>query len=617
MDQSSSNYCYWFLRSLALCLVSLHAVLTWQFFGSDLSQLIDNTPLVEGQHSRLLYYGHQVSQAVQEDGFSASVYDPRLQAGLTIAPWATIESRLAIISCMISDDYRFATYKILLFVMWLSLPLSLWFMCRICNLGSGAISGALILFLGAAWSPWGLQLLKQGECDVIIGTASMGLALALMVRSYARPRWWTQPAFFLTSAVAFYFWPPIMLLLLICFILFLGLLAGRLPWSRFLGLIASFALAITLNLFWLRDCWLTWWLLADRELLVTTSLQDYFNIKANLELMVWPGLLLVIGFLGTRTLKSGIGGRSALVWSLAIVLTTAAALLPQEIESLHLDKLHGWWWCSVWLATIPVGKLLAFLMSGMSNLLGGHQRNLIVLTVLGGTLGTLFREDLARHLVKIEQLGPLKMKVPVELGQSIDRLRQQTTSDARILWEETRENSAWSPLLMGNIERSFIGGLGRSEQVLIEPLQVRLASGNLLGKPIGLWSNSDLTSLVVDWNVGWIAAYHPESIQRWLKYPETEVVADLPLSGKLIKIKRVYNFCKQGEARWHLSSRRQLTLTNLVPEGGQVVISLHHHQGMRSLNSKAQIETWQQAFDGIPMIKIKIPGPMERLTIEW
>jgi hypothetical protein len=617
MTMDRSKYTYWLLRSLALGLVTLHALLTFQFFRSDLSLLVVNTPLVEGQHSRQLYYGHQVARAMKEDGFLASVYDPCLQAGLTIAPWATIESRLAILSCIISDDYRYAVYKVLLFVMWLSLPWSLWFMCRTCNLGSGAISGSLLLFLGAAWSPWGLQLLKQGECDVIIGTASMGLALGMMVRSYARPRWWTLPGWLFSSAVALYFWPPIMLLLLVCFILFLGLLAGRLPWTRFLGMIAGYVLAILMNWCWLRDCWLTWWLLADRELLVTTSLQEYFNIKANLQLMVWPGLLLVIGFLGTRTLKPGIGGRSALVWSLAIVLTTAAALLPQEIESLHLDKLHGWWWCSVWLATIPVGKLLAFFVEGISRLLGGHVRTVIVLLVLGGTLGGLFREEIAKQIVEFEKLGALKMDVPDELGQCIDKLRQQTTAEARILWEETKENSAWSPLLLGRVERCFIGGLGRSEQVLIEPLQVRLASGNLLGKPIVQWNDRDLNALVVDWNVGWVAAFHTESIQRWLKYPNTEVVADLPQFGKLIKIKRTGQYCKQGSARWHLSARRQLTLTNLVPENGQVVLSLHHHPGMRPLNSKAQLETWQQAFDGIPMIKIKLTGPMERLTIEW
>ncbi|HMO35552.1 MAG TPA: hypothetical protein PKA06_05880, partial [Gemmatales bacterium] len=559
----------------------------------------------------------QVAQAIREDGLTASVYDPHWQAGLTIAPWVTIESRLALLSCLISSEHHYTVYKLLLFIMWLSLPATLWFMCRTCNLGSGAISGALLLFLGAAWSPWGLQLLRHGECDVIIGTASMGLALSMMVRSYARPRWWTLPGWLFGSAVALYFWPPIMLLLLICFIVFLGILAGRLPWSRFLGLIAAYILAILLNACWIHDCWLTWWLLADRELLVTTSLQEYFSIKANLQLMVWPGLLLVIGFLGTRTLKPGIGGRSALVWSLAIVLTTAAALLPQEIESLHLDKLHGWWWCSVWLATIPVGKLLAFFMECQSKWLGSHQRNVIVITVLTATLGGLFRAELEDFLQRIWNRKPLQLQGTEDLQQAILALRQQTTSEARILWEETRENAAWSPLLLNDLERNFVGGLGRAEQVLIEPLQVRLASGNLLGKPIEHWSLNDLHSLVNDWNIGWVAAFHPETIQRWLRYPDSEVVAALPGTGQLIKLKRYGQYCKQGYVRWQTQTRRQIVFTDLMPENGHIVLSLHHHLGMRLLNSKARIETWQQSFDGIPMIKIKIPEPMERLTITW
>ena len=38
------------------------------------------------------------------------------------------------------------------------------------------------------------------------------------------------------------------MLLTICFILFLGLLAGRLPWYRFVGLIVSFLAAIAIKM---------------------------------------------------------------------------------------------------------------------------------------------------------------------------------------------------------------------------------------------------------------------------------------------------------------------------------------------------------------------------------
>lgn len=602
---------------MALSLVVIHTLLTWQLFDSNWESLIAESPVIEGQHARLLYYGRQVADSIRQQGVTATTFDPQFQAGLTISPWASIESRLAVLAYILCDSNPLATYKILLFVMWLSLPWSLWIMCRISNLGSGAISGALLLFLGCAWSPWGIQLLKQGETDVIIGTAAMGLALAHMVRSYARPRWWTPLGWFSTAATALYFWPASLLLLTFCFILFLGLLAGRLPWPRFSGLNTAFFAAIAVNFFWMRECWHTWWMLSDREIIIASSFQELFNLKANLQLMIWPGLLLVIGFLGTRTLREGIGGRSALVWSFAIVLTSTAALLPQEIESLHLDKAHGWWWCSVWLATIPVGKLLALVMEQFSRIIGGYQRSMLFMAVLFGTLGFLFREELARLVVILEKQGTMQMQVPVHVLETAARLKQLTTDEARILWEETPQNGKWSPMLPQLTERAFVGGLGRADSVQIEPLQVRLTSGSLTGKSMEQWSQNDLITFANDWNLGWVCAFHAISIQRWLTIPQAVVVADLPQGGKLIRLPRPFNYCKQGQATIHFTGQRRMTLTNLIPQDGQIILSMHYHATMFTVNHRVKLATWQQAYDGIPMLRIRTASPMERLTIEW
>lgn len=617
MARATSHHCCWFLRTLALGLLVVHAILTWQLFGGTVDHLLTEQPVIDGQHARLLYYGRQVAQSVREIGPTATTYDHHFQAGLTVSPWASIESRLAVLGYLICPEYHQVVYKILLFLVWLSLPLSLWCMCRISNLGSGAISGALLLFLCCAWSPWGVQMLRQGETDVIIGTSAMGLALAHMARSYARPRWWTLSGWCLTTAMALYFWPATLVLLTICFILFLGLLAGRLPWSRFVGLIAAYFVAIAINLFWMRDCWHTWWMLADRELLASGNFSDLFNLKANLQLIVWPGLLLVIGFLGTRTLRQGIGGRSALVWSFGIVLATTAALLPQEIETLHLDKTHGWWWCAVWLATIPVGKLVASILDKVSGLIGGYQRCILVLTVLCGTLVVLFQHELAQLVVQLEESGTIQMEIPVPLKDTAQILRQYTTTEARILWEEMPANASWSPVLPSLVERALVGGLGRSEVVTIEQLQVRLSVGSLMGRPIESWNTNELLSFTNDWNIGWVCAFHPESVKRWLAVPGAVVVAELPEGGKLIRLPRSFNYCKRGSAQIHFQAPRRLTLTELEPQDGEIVLCLHHHSTMHSMNKKAKLGTWQQGYDGVPMLRIRVNEPMERLTIEW
>lgn len=138
-----------------------------------------------------------------------------------------------------------------------------------------------------------------------------------------------------------------------------------------------------------------------------------------------------------------------------------------------------------------------------------------------------------------------------------------------------------------------------------------------MGKSIELWSQNDLTSFATDWNIGWVCAFQSVSIQRLLAIPKAVVVADLPQGGKLIRLPRQFNYCKRGQAQVTFTGQRRLTLTNVVPEDGQVVLCLHYHATMHTMNNKVRLDTWQHAYDGIPMLRIRLAGPMERLTIEW
>jgi hypothetical protein len=342
-----------------------------------------------------------------------------------------------------------------------------------------------------------------------------------------------------------------------------------------------------------------------------------FNLRTNLQLLLWPGLLLVVGFLATASLRRGIGGRSAFVWSTGIVLSSLAALLPQEIESLHLDKSHGWWWCSVWLAAIPVGKLLALIMEGVSRVLGGHRRALVVFALLASAGAWWLEPQLVRLVSVVTAYRPLQIEEPHELQQTVETLRRHTTQEGRILWEETARTATWSALLPERTERSLVGGLGRAQPVRLETLQVRLQESSLITRSVEDWNDHELATFADTWNLGWVAAFQPITQRRLAQWGVAETIADLPGGGKLYRLKRKLSLCRVGQARLSETQPHQMTFTDLVPENGQVVLSLHAHRRMRVTNDRAKLETWTQPYDGTPMVRIRVPGPMERLTIEW
>ena len=211
----------------------------------------------------------------------------------------------------------------------------------------------------------------------------------------------------------------------------------------------------------------------------------------------------------------------------------------------------------------------------------------------------------------------LHIEEPQELTQTVDILRRETTQEGRILWEETARSAAWSALLPDRADRSLVGGLGRAQPVRLETLQVRLHEGGLIGRSIEDWSDHELATLADTWNLGWVAAFQTITQRRLGQWPLAEAVADLPSGGRLFRIKRQLSFCRIGQAQLSAVYRNQMTFTDLVPDNGQIVLSLHAHRGMRVTNDRAKLETWTQPYDGTPMVRIRLPGPMERLTIEW
>jgi hypothetical protein len=62
---------------------------------------------------------------------------------------------------------------------------------------------------------------------------------------------------------------------------------------------------------------------------------------------------------------------------------------------------------------------------------------------------------------------------------------------------------------------------------------------------------------------------------------------------------------------------RRITLTDVVPEDGKVVLSLHYEAGLRASPGRVQVARDPDPRDPIPFVRLLLPGPVARLTLTW
>ena len=88
--------------------------------------------------------------------------------------------------------------------------------------------------------------------------------------------------------------------------------------------------------------------------------------------------------------------------------------------------------------------------------------------------------------------------------------------------------------------------------------------------------------------------------------------------GYLFLIKRARrDFALKGKAHILHADWHHITLADVVPENGVVVLSLHYQAGMIASPSRVQIEREPCSHDPIGFIRLKVAGPVVRLTLTW
>jgi hypothetical protein len=138
-------------------------------------------------------------------------------------------------------------------------------------------------------------------------------------------------------------------------------------------------------------------------------------------------------------------------------------------------------------------------------------------------------------------------------------------------------------------------------------------------RPLQSWSDDELESYCRRCNVGWVVCWSQGTADRFARWPKARQVAVLHdgQPGWLFKVDRPRSFALVGQAEWLGADFRRIVLGDLVPEKGVIVLSLHYQAGMKVSPGRVEIERELDPYDPIPLVRLRLNGPLARLAITW
>jgi hypothetical protein len=247
-------------------------------------------------------------------------------------------------------------------------------------------------------------------------------------------------------------------------------------------------------------------------------------------------------------------------------------------------------------------------------------RTTIVLAVLAGVLIWAAWPALASFAQRCRGPAPLAIGLGADRQALVALLSKHTTAEARILWEDRPASpSRWTALLPLLTGRSYLGGLDPDAK-LEHDSSVRFAEQRLAGRPLVDWSDSDLDEFGRKYNLGWVVGWTPAALARFRAWPAAVPVATLNEGGQtgcLFALQRTPSFVLKGKAHWVSADCRHIVLSDVEPEDGKVVLSLHYQAGMLVSPSRVQLEKEPDARDPIPFVRLRLSDPVTRVTLTW
>jgi hypothetical protein len=453
------------------------------------------------------------------------------------------------------------------------------------------------------------------------------LHAGLLVRFHHAPGFGGWLGLLVSGALAWLAQPlllPLFVPLWLIYYLSVGAKHPALTWH--LALLAGLAGAVAVNLFWLIDWVCFWWLRSPlpqaTTLLSHRTLQTVWNAPIwgdeadRILAMILLGSALIGACLWNQTRQRaaarlvGLGAGGLLVLALLGVVAEplgrmgASALLPLALFFAALPAAHAWVQAQRWLlARAGAGWVLA----GEACLVGG--------------LAFVGRHELPALAERLQKAEPLVVGLGPAREAVVDKLIQYTGPEARILWEcvpMPKEAPHWSALLPSLTGRVFVGGL--DPEAIIEHSGIGIVDQCLHGRHISTWSATALEEYCRIYNIGWVACWSPAVAQRLQNWSRAELVCELEgdSPGLLFAVKHhVPSYTLKGQARLIHADSHHITLADVVPENGDVVLSFHYQRGMRALPSRVQVDCLQDVGDPIGFLRLRVAGPVARVTLTW
>ena len=615
----------WWLGLLAL--VAGQAWMTLGLFGPDhaVGPLLDERPVLSGWHPLHLYHGLLGARSFLNRG-TLSCFDPAFQAGYPKTPVFDDGSRPAeLLLTAAGGRYLPSVYKLGVAGMCLLAPCVLAGTARAAGLSRFRACLACGLGMLVWWGKPCRDLLEAGDVDLLTATLAVLAQAGLLLRYHRAPGPLSVIGVGLTAFLGWFAHPLLMILSAPLFLFYYFTVGARhrLLWHGCLA--GALAAGVGANLFWLLDGIDYWWIRTPFTNLEVPALTAH-TLTAVWAASLWgePAdrtlacFLVPAALVGVVLLHSAGRRAAARLLGLAVVgwlLLAAAAVVWPPLSRFGAERLFA---PALVFAAVPAAYGLAQALRPIRR--GGGWGSACLAG--GGALALL---TLALPSHRDAWVNRVRRGEPLLIGLGPDRenvvavLKDQTTTEARILWEDRRgprTDSRWTALLPLLTGRAFVGGL--DPDAAIEHTAGGLIDQTLGGRSLDDWTDADLREYCAQYNIGWVVCWSDKAAKRFGRWTGVaEATAALPDGGRLFTLHRKPSFALHGAARWQSADSNRILLTDVRPEDGSVALSLHYQAGLRVSPSRIKIECHKDPRDAIGFVRLMLQEPAPVVTITW
>lgn len=620
----------WFLG-----LITLLVFLGWQgwltigLFGADapFARLLDDEPILSGSHPQHLYLGWIGAHSLKESG-RLCVYDNSFQAAYPKTPIFN-GSRFGELFLFLSGgDFNPAAYKVGIAILCLMVPVLLVLACLGAGLNWAATLVASSIGLLLWWGPTGRAALEAGESELLLASLALLGHIGLLVRFDRTPGLLAWVGLFVTGCLGWFLQPllfPIALPMLLIYYLSAGTRHASVTWH--VSLFVAEAAALAVNLPWLID-WVSYWWLRS-PLPAGSSMLPHRTFLTLWNAPVWGGAL-ERGLAMILLASAAIG---AVIWNQArerpaarLFGFGAGILLVLALLGISWEPLGRWGTSALlvpalWFAALPAAHAWVTITSFLIRH-GSASRLFFVGLVACLIVTGIYHQDVMREFAtRGAVVEPLQIGLGVKREAIVKAIADHTSADARILWEDrplARARPRWSALLPILTGRSYMGGL--DPDATIEHSAISFVDQALEGRPIGTWSDQALEDYCRRYNIGWAVCWSPAAIRRFREWEGAVALAEFDddVPGALFLVKRSpRTFTLKGQARLIHADAHHITLADVVPEQGVVVLSMHYQSGLNATPNRVQVEREQCGHDPIGFIRLRVSSPVARIILTW